>query len=70
MPQTQRRLVLRLLHDVPSSGHLGIKKTLSTVRQNYHWPELDQDVNIYVTGCDNCQEAKEPIPKKGTNASC
>ena len=31
VPQTQRRLVLRLLHDVPSPGHLGIKKPLSTV---------------------------------------
>ena len=64
VPQTQRRLVLRLSHDVPSSGHLGIRKTLSKVRQNYYWPGLEQDVKIYVTGCDTCQKAKEPIPTK------
>ena len=64
VPQTQRRFVLRLSHDVPSSGHLGIRKTLSKVRKNYYWPGLEQDVKIYVTGCDTCQKAKEPIPTK------
>ena len=64
VPQSQRRLVLRLSHDVPSSGHLGIKKTLSKVRQNYYWPGLEQDVKIYVTGCETCQKGKDPIPTK------
>ena len=64
VPQTQRRLVLMLSHDVPSSGHLGITKTLSKVRENYFWPGLELDVKIYVTGCDTCQKAKEPIPTK------
>ena len=64
VPQSQRRLVLRLSHDVSSSGHLGIKKTLSKVRQNYYWPGLEQDVKIYVTGCETCQKGKDPIPTK------
>ncbi|MCG8048997.1 MAG: RNase H-like domain-containing protein, partial [Candidatus Thiodiazotropha endolucinida] len=36
VPQSQRRLVLKFSHDLKSSGHLGIKKTLSKVRQNYY----------------------------------
>ena len=39
--QTQRKLVLRSSHDVPRK-----------VRQSYYWPGLEQDVKIYVTGCD------------------
>ena len=49
--------MLRLSHDFPSSGHLGIRKTLSKVRQNYYWPGLEQDVKIYVIGCDKKQKS-------------
>ena len=72
VPQSQRRLVLKFSHDLKSSGHLGtcIKKTLSKVRQNYYWPGFEQDTKIYVSGCETCQKAKEPIStKKSTHAN-
>ena len=66
VPQSQWRLVLKFSHDLKSSGHLGtcIKKTLSKVRQNYYWPGFEQDIKIYVSGCETCQKAKEPISTK------
>ena len=56
--------MLKFSHDLKSSGHLVIKKTLSKIRQNYYWPGFEQDVKIYVSGCETCQTAKEPIPTK------
>ena len=64
VPQSHRRIVLNFAHDVQTSGHLGINKTLSKIRQNYYWPGLSQDVKSYVTGCITCQKCKEPIPTK------
>ena len=66
VPQSKRREVLKISHDVQTSGHLGMKKTLSKVRQNYYWPGVSQDVKIYVSGCEICQKGKEPIPSKRT----
>ena len=64
VPQSKRREVLKFSHDVQTSGHLGMKKTLNKVRQNYYWPGVSQDVKIYVSGCEICQKGKEPIPSK------
>ena len=50
VPQSQRRLALNFSHDLNSSGHLGLKKTLSKVRHNYYWPGFEQDTKIYVSG--------------------
>ena len=49
---SQRRNLLRFSHDIKISGQLGMTKPLSKVRQNYYWPGLEQDVKIYVAGCD------------------
>ena len=64
VPQSKRREVLKFSHDVQTSGHLGMMKTMSKVRQNYYWPGVSQDAKIYVSGCEICQKGKEPIPSK------
>ena len=53
-PLTERRKVLRFCHDIRSSGHLGIKKTIGRVRQRFYWPGLQDDVRRYVNGCEQC----------------
>jgi hypothetical protein len=53
-PLTERRKVLRFCHDIRSSGHLGIQKTIGRVRQRFYWPGLQDDVRRYVNGCEQC----------------
>jgi hypothetical protein len=36
--------VLESLHDEPTSGHLGIDKTLAAVKSRFYWPGLTADV--------------------------
>ena len=61
VPLSERRKVLSYCHDLQSAGHLGIKKTLSKVRQSYYWPGLQRDVRHYVAGCEKCQKSKGPL---------
>ena len=64
VPLKKRRLVLEYSHDIKASGHLGVKKTLSKVRQRYYWPGLQNDVRSYIAGCEKCSKRKGPIPSK------
>ena len=64
IPLSHRRLVLKYSHDIKASRHLGIKKTLSKIRQNYYWPGLQNDVKAYMGGCDICARRKEPLKTK------
>ena len=61
VPLSERRKVLSYCHDHQTAGHLGIKKTLSKVRQSYYWPGLQRDVRHYVAGCEKCQKSKGPL---------
>ena len=64
IPLSHLRIVLKYSHDIKASGHLGIKKTLSKIRQSYYWPGLQNDVKIYVGGCDIYARRKEPLKTK------
>ena len=50
IPLRHRRIVLKYSHDFKASGHLGIKKRFSKVRQTYYWLGLQNDVKAYVGG--------------------
>jgi hypothetical protein len=44
MPTKLRKTVLKQRHNVPTVGHLGVKKTLMKVRSRYFWFGLRRDV--------------------------
>ena len=64
VPLSHRRTVLKYMHDIKASGHLGIKKTLSRLRTRYYWPGCQNDVKVYIGGCEKCAKRKGPIPTK------
>ena len=37
-----RASILAEHHDVPLAGHLGVKKTLSSLQQTFYWPDMTQ----------------------------
>ena len=61
LPQKCRDLVLRLAHDVPMAGHLGVTKTKDRVLQRYYWPGVFKDVADYCRSCEVCQRS-QPRP--------
>lgn len=59
-----RRTRLKCCHDLKTSGHLGVSKTISKAKQKFYWPDLQADVRSYVAGCEACSKRKGSIPTK------
>jgi len=55
--------ILNLLHDHPTSGHLGIQKTLERAKRRFYWPRMADDINSYVGTCLSCQRVKSTNQK-------
>ncbi|GAA5920578.1 hypothetical protein JCM5296_000495, partial [Sporobolomyces johnsonii] len=54
-----------LLHDSHDAlGHLGFKKTLSTLSLSFFWPKMAMEVRSYVESCDGCQRHKARTTRK------
>lgn len=60
VPETMVRDLLYVVHDLMSSGHFGIIKTIWKLRQYVYWPNLIKDTNGYVRSCHECQVRKPP----------
>ena len=51
---------MREIHDSVTSGHLGVRKTLSRLRQRFYWVRMRQDVEEWCRACDICSAKKGP----------
>ena len=66
VPEVYKGEILRLSHDIPVAGHLGINKTLSRILRHFYWPGVRSDVALYCKSCHSCQKVGKPnqfIPK-------
>ena len=59
-PKTLINTILEANHDAILSGHLGFKKSLSRIRQNYYWFKMRDSVRNYVRACSVCGARKRP----------
>ena len=55
---TLRKGIVASMHDPPTCGHRGVKKTIEAVSQVYAWAGLKEDVMQHVRSCDSCQRNK------------
>jgi Integrase zinc binding domain len=64
VPIGNKRLsLLQDTHDIPSAGHLGVKKTATRLYTTYHCKSLKNTVQDYVKSCDICQRTKNRTQK-------
>ncbi len=61
IPEKLVPMLLRLVRDVPISGHPGRNNTLSLARKRYYWPTLRIDVKSYVAFCITCWQHKRVV---------
>ena len=64
LPTALRAGVLKLLHNSPAGGHLGVSKTLGKVRERFYWIHCRRDVEEWCHKCDLCASRKGPGVKK------
>ena len=50
VPKIYRSEILRLAHETPMSGHLGVNKTYHKILNHFYWPSLKTDVSDYFAG--------------------
>jgi hypothetical protein len=65
-PESLRAKILFRFHDSPFAGHLGVKKTLSRIRNRYFWPNMNKEIKMYVRQCVICEKRKAFGSNKGT----
>ena len=56
LPEVLRLDVIKLGHDRPLAGHLGIEKTKERVVNSFYWPGMFKDIQEYCSTCDICQK--------------
>jgi len=56
--------ILQENHDSVDVGHLGQQRMLKSIKQNYWWPGLKEDVKKYIQGYFKCQQNKVQHQKK------
>ena len=57
-PTKVRDGIFDSLHMRRTGGHLGIKKTLESVRRRFWWPGMKKDVVRWIAFCEKCQKRK------------
>ncbi|KAK3507924.1 hypothetical protein QTP70_003814 [Hemibagrus guttatus] len=72
VPQQFRQQVMQWVHEAPSSGHPGIRRSTQLTRRRFWWPSMGPDVEGYVRACPTCAQARtsrqlpegllEPLP--------
>ena len=55
VPEKYRKDVLTIAHDIPMSGHQGIRRTKNRIATEFYWPGMYKCINKYVQSCDICQ---------------
>lgn len=60
IPRSSRRTVLEYCLYNQTLGHLGVRKTLSKIRQSYYWPGWQRDTRLCIAGCERCSKRKGP----------
>ncbi|MDJ0933722.1 RNase H-like domain-containing protein [Breoghania sp.] len=62
LPRGYRSEVLRLAHEAPMAGHVGIRKTRSRIMAHFYWPRMYKDVAQFCRTCHTCQVVGKPQP--------
>lgn len=60
VPLNERRELVKRIH--LSVGHAGIDKVAYVARADYYWPGMDEDINVLIRQCLQCQQTKNKPP--------
>jgi len=56
IPKKMIEEIMKIFHDAPESGHLGVTKTMNRIKQRAFWNGMNKDIREYVRSCEICQK--------------
>ncbi|KAL5515870.1 hypothetical protein EMCRGX_G001111 [Ephydatia muelleri] len=59
--QTEQHKIALACHADPTSGHVGVKKTIARIKERFTWKGLVEDVKNIVSTCDRCQKMNSKL---------
>ena len=66
LPQVLVPQILSLYHDSLLACHQGIVRVSQTIKRDFYFPRLHQQVYDYVRTCTTCQSRKSPVAEQRT----
>ena len=63
VPESFKSEIMSLNHDLPLTGHMGIAKTITRVKQSYIWYGMTRDIELFVKSCRLCNTNKKSSVK-------
>ena len=63
-PEQLRIDIFRCLHDHRTASHLGIKKTLASIKRQFWWPDMEGDITQWCHQCSPCQHRNPRVGPK------
>ena len=63
VPKVYQSEILKLAHESPLGGHLGINKTYSKITKHFYWPQIRHCVAEFCKTCHTCQMVGKPNQK-------
>ena len=63
VPKVCQSEILKLAHESPMGGHLGINKTYSKITKHFYWPQIRHCVAEFCKTCHTCQMVGKPNQK-------
>ena len=60
-----RGLLIQELRGGALSGHFGVEKTCSMLKEHYYWPKMAKDVEHFIKRCSICHMAKSHVLPHG-----
>ena len=65
VPKQLHLRMLTVAHEYPTSGHLGVKKTLDRLTRHFYWVGVGKAVRAFCRSCDVCQRlGKGALPQR------
>ena len=64
LPLVLRLIAIAIVHCGVHHTHPGAQVTIDKIKRNYWWPEIDDDVEYFISYCDLCQLIKHTLSQQ------
>ena len=69
VPKMYQSEILKLAHESPMGGHLGINKTYNKITKHFYWPQIRHCVAEFLQDLSHLSNGRKAKPKNSCSSS-